>query len=67
MVNKKGKKAVVLHVGIPSDSNIRKKDHETLEKCQRAGKKWQVKTSVYLVIGALGAVTTKPGEWQIPG
>uniref|UniRef100_A0A8C8DT49 Uncharacterized protein n=1 Tax=Oryzias sinensis TaxID=183150 RepID=A0A8C8DT49_9TELE len=63
-------KAVIL----ADDGNIRKKEHEKLEKYQRLReeleKAWKVKvTVVTVVIGALGAVTPKLEEWlqQIPG
>ncbi|KAF7643082.1 hypothetical protein LDENG_00244990 [Lucifuga dentata] len=71
VVNKEQKRAVVINVAIPSDGNIRKKEHEKLEKYQglqeELDRMWKVKSTV--VIGALGAVTPKLGEWlqQIPG
>ena len=65
---------VVVDVAIPSDYNIRKKEHEKLEKYQglreELEKTWKVKTTVVpVVIGALGAVTPKLEQWlkQIPG
>ena len=74
LIDKQQKKAVVIDVAIPSDSNIRKKEHEKLEKYQGLKKElekmWGVKATVVpVVIGALGAVTHKLGEWlqQIPG
>ena len=74
LINKQQKKAVVIDVAIPSDSNIRKKEHEKLKKYQglkeELEKMWGVKATVVpVVIGALGAVTHKLGEWlqQIPG
>lgn len=64
MVDEHQKKAVVIHVAIPSDSNIRKMKHEKPEKYQglkeELEKMWRVKaTMVAVVKGALGAVTTK--------
>ncbi len=67
-IDKQQKKTVVIDVAILSDSNIRK-----LEKYQRLKeelkKMWRVKATVVpVVIGALGAVAHKLGEWlqQIP-
>ncbi len=74
LIDKQQKKALVIDVAIPSDSNIRKKEHEKLEKYQglkeELEKMWKVRATVVpVVIGALGAVTPKLGEWlqQIPG
>ena len=54
--DKRDKKAVVVDVTIPSDSEIKKKEG--------AGRMWGVKASVVpVLIGALGVVTTKLGEW----
>ncbi|XP_041652507.1 uncharacterized protein LOC121515677 [Cheilinus undulatus] len=59
------KTAVVIDVAIPSDSNIREKEHEKLEKYQglkeELEKMWGVKETV--VTGARGAVTPKLGGW----
>ena len=64
----------MVDVAIPSDSNIRKKEHGRLMKYQglkgELERMWRVNASVVTVmIGALGAVTPKLGEWlqQIPG
>ena len=64
----------MIDVAIPSDSNIKKKEHEKIEKYQglkeELERMWGVKATVVpVVIGALGAVTYKLGEWlqQIPG
>ncbi|KAL3988692.1 Arf-GAP with Rho-GAP domain, ANK repeat and PH domain-containing protein 1 [Sarotherodon galilaeus] len=64
VVDKQKKTAVVIDVAIPNDSNIRKKEHEKLEKMLR-----MKVTVVTVVIGALSAVTPKLSEWlqQIPG
>ena len=74
VVDKEQKTVTVVDVAIPSDSNIRKKEHEKLEKYQglreELEKMWGVKAKVVpVVIGALVAVTPKLGEWlqQIPG
>ncbi|XP_076744288.1 uncharacterized protein LOC143420307 [Maylandia zebra] len=74
VVDKQKKTAVVIDVAVPNDSNIRKKEHEKLEKYQglreELERMWRVKVTVVpVVIGALGAVTPKLGEWlqQIPG
>ena len=61
-MDKQQRKAVVIDIAIPSDSNIRKKEHEKLEKYQglkeELEKMWRVKaTMVRVVIGALGAVS----------
>ncbi|XP_055359974.1 uncharacterized protein LOC129603341 [Betta splendens] len=73
VVDKEQRKAVVVDVAIPSNGNIRKKEHEKLEKYQglreELEKAWKVKATVVpVVIGALGAVTPKLEEWlqQIP-
>ena len=64
----------MIDVALPSDSNIRKKEYEKLEKYQgikeELERTWKVKAKVVpVVIGALGAVTPKLEEWlqQIPG
>ena len=74
VVDKEQRKAVVVDIAVPSDFNIRKKEHEKLEKYQglreELEKAWKVKASVVpVVVGALGAVTPKLEEWlqQIPG
>ncbi|XP_076747453.1 uncharacterized protein LOC143421715 [Maylandia zebra] len=74
VVDKQKKTAVVIDVAVPNDSNIGKKEHEKLEKYQglreELERMWRVKVTVVpVVIGALGAVTPKLGEWlqQIPG
>ncbi|TWW73505.1 Kin of IRRE-like protein 1 [Takifugu flavidus] len=68
VVDKHQKTVVVIDVAIPSDSNIRKKEHEKLEKYQ--GLKENIErmcgmkaTVVPVVIGTLGAVTPKPSRW----
>ncbi|XP_078791071.1 uncharacterized protein LOC111949134 [Oryzias latipes] len=73
-VDKEQRKAIVVDVAVPSDGNIRKKEHEKLEKYQglreELEKAWKVKVTVVpVVIGALGAITPKLEEWlqQIPG
>ncbi|CAL9694852.1 unnamed protein product [Knipowitschia caucasica] len=74
VVDKGQRTAVVVDVAIPSDGNIRKKEHEKLEKYQglreELERAWRVKVTVVpVVIGALGAVTPKLEEWlqRIPG
>ncbi|KAJ0057310.1 hypothetical protein NL108_002264 [Boleophthalmus pectinirostris] len=74
VVDKKQSRAVVVDIAIPSDGNIRKKEHEKLEKYQglkeELERAWKVKASVVpVVISALGAVTPKLEEWlqKIPG
>ncbi len=67
VVDKEQRKAVVVDIAIPSDCNIRKKEHEKLEKYQglreELEKAWRVKATVVpVVIGALGAVTPKLQE-----
>uniref|UniRef100_A0A3P9LU28 D(1B) dopamine receptor n=1 Tax=Oryzias latipes TaxID=8090 RepID=A0A3P9LU28_ORYLA len=68
VVDKEQRKAVVVDAAVPSDGNIRKKDHEELEKYQglreELEKAWKVKVTVVpVVIGALRAVTPKLEEW----
>ncbi|KAF7656848.1 hypothetical protein LDENG_00035480 [Lucifuga dentata] len=68
VVDKKQKMAVVIDVAVPADSNIRKKEHEKIEKYQglkeELERTWKVKFKVVPVVtGALGAVTPKLGEW----
>ncbi|XP_051911362.1 uncharacterized protein LOC127593748 [Hippocampus zosterae] len=74
IIDKGQRKAVVVDVAVPSDGNIRKKEHEKLEKYQglreELERAWKVKVTVVpVVVGALGAVTPKLDEWlqQIPG
>ncbi|KAI3362535.1 hypothetical protein L3Q82_012837, partial [Scortum barcoo] len=60
VVDKKQKRAIVIDVAIPSDSHIKEKEHEKLEKYQQLERMWGVKTSVIpVVIGALWALTPK--------
>ena len=68
MVYKWDKKAVLVDVAIPSDSNIRRKEHKILEKYQGLKEEleriWGLKVSVVpVVIGALGGITPKLGDW----
>ena len=68
VIDKQDKKVVVVDVAIRSYSNIRKRKHNKLEKCQglkeEAGQDVGVKPSMAPVgIGAFGAVTPKLGEW----
>ena len=67
VVDKQRKEAVVMDVAVPSDSNIKKKKYEKLEKYQglkeELERTWKVKAKVVpVVIGALGAVTSKLEE-----
>ncbi|XP_070694492.1 protocadherin-8 [Pempheris klunzingeri] len=64
----------MIDVAIPSDSNIRKKEHRKLKKYhglkEELEKMWGVKATVVpVVFRALGSVTHKLGEWlqQIQG
>ncbi|KAM6449746.1 uncharacterized protein PHA67_017094 [Liasis olivaceus] len=62
VVDKDQKTAVVIDVAVPSDSNIRKKEYEKLEKYQglkeELERMWKVKGKVVpVMVGALGAVT----------
>ena len=65
VVDRQGKKTVIIDVVTPSDSNIRKKEHENLEKykClkEELERMWGVKASV--VTGGPRAVTPKLTEW----
>ena len=68
VVYKQQRKAVVIDVAIPSDSNIKKKEHEKLEKYQGLREEleemWKLKVTVVpVVIGALRAVTPRLGQW----
>ena len=74
VVNKLQKKRVVIDAPIPSDSNIKTKEHKRLQKYhglkEEVEKMWELKAAVVpLVIRALGAVPPILGEWfqQIPG
>ena len=74
VVDREQKRVVVIDVAIPADANIRKKEHEKIEKYQglkeQLEQMWKIKADVVPVVeGALGAVTPKLGEWlqQIPG
>lgn len=73
VVDNQRKKAEVADIAIPTDSNIRKKEHEKLEKYQglrgELDEISKVKgTVVPIVIRVLWAVTPKLGGWlqQIP-
>ena len=68
------KMAVVIDVAITAENNIRETEHEKIEKHQglkeQLEQMWKVKCNVIpFVVGPLGAVTPKLGEWlqQIPG
>ncbi|KAF7670308.1 hypothetical protein LDENG_00271880, partial [Lucifuga dentata] len=68
VVDKEQKRAVVIDVAVPADSNIWKKEHEKSEKYQGLKEElewtWKVKSKVVpVIIVALGAVTPKLGEW----
>ncbi|KAF7652030.1 hypothetical protein LDENG_00102420 [Lucifuga dentata] len=74
VVDKEQKKAVVIDVAVPADSNIRKKEHQKIHKYQGLKEEqeqtWKGKSKVVpVVIGALGAVNPKLEEWlqEIPG
>ena len=67
VVNQQEKKVVVIDVSIQSVCNMRKKEHEKLEKYQvrreELERMWGVKASVVLaLIGALRVGTYKLGE-----
>ena len=64
VIDKEKKEAVVIDIAVPSNSNIKKKEYEKLEKHQglkeELERTWKVKVKVVpVVIGALGAVTPK--------
>lgn len=70
VVDKQQKKAVVIGVAIPSDTNIRKKEDKKLEKYQgpkeELKKIWKMKAPVVpVVVGALGAVKPRLWEWLL--
>ena len=74
IVDKEKKTATVIDVAVPSDCNIRKKEHEKIDKYQglreEMEKMWKVKVKVVpIVIGALGAVAPTLEKWleEIPG
>ena len=59
----------MIDIVVPSDSNIKKKEYEKLEKYQglkeELERMWKVKAKVVpVVIGALGAVSRKLEEWN---
>ena len=63
-MDKQDKKVIEVDVLIPIDGNVRMKEHEKLEKYQALKEEqermWGGKASVvFVVIGALGAVTPK--------
>uniref|UniRef100_A0A3B3BB75 Cadherin domain-containing protein n=1 Tax=Oryzias melastigma TaxID=30732 RepID=A0A3B3BB75_ORYME len=65
VVAREQRRAVVVAVAVPSGDKIKRKEHEKLEKYQglreELEKGWKVKVTVVpVVIGALGAVTSKP-------
>ena len=69
MVDKHHRTAVVVDVAIPCEGNIRKKEHKKLEKYQGLKEGLEkicgVKGAVVpIVIGALGAVTSKL-DWRL--
>ncbi|KAF7663723.1 hypothetical protein LDENG_00203700, partial [Lucifuga dentata] len=73
VVDKEQKRAVVIDMAVPADSNIRKKEHQKIQKYQglkeELERTWKVKSKVVpVVIGAPGAVTPKLREWlqEIP-
>lgn len=74
VVDKEQKRAVVIDVTIPADSNIKKKEHKKIKKYQALKEQleqmWKLKSTVFPVeICTLGAVTPKRTHWlrQIPG
>ncbi|TWW57464.1 hypothetical protein D4764_07G0001830 [Takifugu flavidus] len=74
VVDKHRKTVVVIDVAISSDSNIRKKEHEKLEKYQELKEEiermWGMKAAVVpVVIWTLAAVAPNLSRWlrQIPG
>ena len=74
IIDKEKKTAMIIDVAVPSDCNIKKKEHEKIDKYQglreEMEKMWKVEAKVVpIVVGALGAVTTTLEKWleQIPG
>ena len=72
--DKQDTRDILLDITFLSDSKLKEKEYEKLEKYQarkeELGRMWGIKASVVpLVIRALVAVTPKLGEWlqQIPG
>lgn len=67
VVDKQQKKAVVIDVAILSDTDIRKKAEEKLEKYQSLKEEiLKVKAPVVpVVVGALSAVTPRLWEWLL--
>ena len=62
VIDKQKKESVVIDIAVPSDSNIKQKEYEKLEKYQELKEElqrtWKVIAKVVpVVIGALGAVT----------
>lgn len=66
MVDKLQKRAVVIGEAIPSNCNIRKKDHEKLEKCQWLKEKMEKLRRVNVVVPASRALdaVTPPNSYR---
>lgn len=68
VAEKNQKTEVEIDASVPSDSNIRKKVYEKLEKYRGLNdeleKMWKVEAKeVSMLVGLLGTVTSKLGEW----
>lgn len=67
VLDKQQKRAAIVDMAVPADSNIRIKEHEEIDNYQdlkyQLKEMWKVKTVVIpVVIGALGAVTINQGQ-----
>ena len=65
-MSKKENKRIILDISIPGDSKVHEKELEKIEKYQdltwEIRKMWSVK-NIPVVVGALGSVTKKLGQW----
>ena len=72
VVDKNTKYTTMIDIAVPSDLNINVKELETVDKYQplreELERTWRTTAIVVpVVVGALGAVTPKHTQWQIPG
>ena len=74
IIDKIWKTATIIDIAVPRDDNIKDKEQEKIDKYQplkeELNKLWGTKTKVVpVVVGSLGAVTTKLHSWlsEFPG
>ena len=74
LINKPERKALIIDIAVPADTNLRDKELEKITKyqplCEELRRIWNVNTKVVpVVVGALGAVTPSLQTWlaEIPG